>query len=280
MRTRAIDPAYHHVYDSLDEFLSAEEYPRGILTVRHGGIPIDVRNNVRGHDTVMVFFHAAITKPNARLPMFTGTGISKNVRADRIFIADPSLYIDDGLNLSWYAGNYAQPDLQDVIAQILTALISPGRPVVTFGASGGGFAAMHFAARIPGALAVPVNPQVDLARYNSAPVKRWLRLGWGLDPETARLTDVPAETDSGRAYREGDMTRVWYVQNTGDANHMDNHFGPFMDSLPARHRISPVLIDGGAGHVPPPKESLTTLLSAAVQGAERPPSREQLTVSA
>lgn len=43
MRERHIDPGEHTVYSSLRRFMDAGEYPPGVLTVMHGGVPIDLR---------------------------------------------------------------------------------------------------------------------------------------------------------------------------------------------------------------------------------------------
>lgn len=224
----------------------------------------------------MVFFHAALAKPGTKFPVFTGLNISHTLPVDRIFVADPSIYLDENLTLAWYAGSRVQPDLQDIILQIIMALTRTEAPIITFGASGGGFAALYFASRLPAAQAIPVNPQIDLARYVPGPVRKWLRLGWGLDPDSKGLDNIPAVTDSGSAYRCGSPTRVWYVQNTGDQNHMENHYAPFMKSLPQGHGVIPILIDAGAGHIPPRKEQLLTILQAAAEREPVPPSPKEL----
>ncbi|MGP9682078.1 hypothetical protein [Brachybacterium sp. AOP3-A1-3] len=276
MRERLITSEAHAVYGSLPEFLEAPECVPGVLTIMHGGVPLDVKYDPRGYGTTMVFFHAAVSRRFTQLPMFPGAGISQRLPVDRIFITDPTLYLDDDLTLGWFAGNRCQPDLQDVITKVLAALIPKGRPAVMFGGSGGGFAALHYAARIPNSLAVPVNPQIKIGNFSKALVDAWLRLGWGLDTSSTGISDVATETDAGRAYVEGSPTRVWYIQNTGDTRHVKKHFTPFMDALPPGHAVSPFLVDAGPGHVRPPKEVLKEVLAAAIDGEARPPRPEDL----
>lgn len=276
MRVRHVTSERHTVYGSVAEFLEAPEYTPGVLTVMHGGVPIDVKYDPRGHRTTMVFFHAAISRRFTQLPMFPGAGISQSLPVDRIFVTDPSLYINTDLTLGWFAGNRAQPDLQDVITKVLSALIPDGRPVVMFGGSGGGFAALHYSARIPNSLAVPMNPQIKIENFAKPLVDAWLQLAWGLDTSHAGLADVLSETDAGRAYVEGSQSRVWYIQNIGDTRHVKKHFTPFMESLPAGHAVSPFLVNAGPGHVRPPKEVLKEVLAAAIGGAPTPPRLEDL----
>ena len=140
---------------------------------------------------------------------------------------------------------------------------------MTFGASGGGFAALYYAGTREGAVAVPVNPQTDLARYLPAAVARYARLAWGLTGEGA-LQQMTAVTDLARVYRVPDRP-VFYIQNQNDPTHIKNHFTPFMNGLPEGHRVHPVLVDGEQGHRPPPKSAIRAVLAAAVNGDARPP---------
>lgn len=264
------------MYSSVDDFLSVDEHPNGTLTIYHRGLPIDFLNDRRGYDTVMVLFHAALAKPGTQFPVFTGVNITHNLPVNRIFVADPSIYLDEKLTLAWYAGSQVQPDLQDVISIVLASLTASNTSTITFGASGGGFAAMHYSSRLSCSMAIPVNPQIDLADYVPGPVRRWLRLGWNLDPDKEGLDAIPAVTDSGSAYRGGSSAKVWYVQNIGDSNHMNNHYLPFMKSLPDDHGVVPILIDAGVGHVPPKKVQLEAILRAAAEGEAFPPSSAEL----
>lgn len=263
MRERSITANVHLVFNTLEAFLQAEIREPCVVTVNHRGVPIDVRYDPRGHNTTLVLFQAALPEKIMRLPVFTASGITENLPVNRIFIADPSLYVDDRLSLAWYAGNSRQPDMQSVIPKIITALSAPSHTLVTFGASGGDFASLFYAPLSGGQTAIAVNPQVNLRNYVPAPVNRWIELGWGLDPKNSTLDDLPVEVDAGKPYLNGAETRVWYVQNTGDLNHMENHYLPFVDSLPASNTVSSLLIDAGPGHIPPAKEVLSKVLFAA-----------------
>lgn len=269
MRKRHIDPSEHTVYSSLRQFLDAGEYPPGVLTVMHGGLPIDIRHEPLGYDTTTVFFHSALTARKFDFPVFAGVGISSGLPTNRVFITDPTLYLDGKLMLGWYAGNVKQPRLQWAIRGILNRLIPTEQRVVTFGSSGGGFAALYYAGTREGATAVPVNPQTNLARYVPAAVARYTKLAWGLTGADA-LEEMTAVTDVARVYRSPGR-RAFYIQNQNDPTHMKDHLGPFMDALPDGHCVHPVLVDGEQGHRPPPKSSIRAVLAAAVAGADAPP---------
>src|SRR5690625_1142090 len=134
----------------------------GISTMYSGGIPIDVLVSPGTSETTIFFFHGAIER-HFTLPVLSGLGISGGLDANRVFISDPSLTLDDELLLAWYAGNYRQPNLQKsfvrIFKKILTSLQS--RRTVFFGGSGGGFASLYFAGHFQNSLALVFNPQTD-----------------------------------------------------------------------------------------------------------------------
>ena len=267
---RTIDPATHTVYSSMHEFKKVGARPSGTVTVMDGGLPIDIRHDDRGYDVTTVIFHAALSSKATRYPVFMGASITEDMPTNRIFISDPSLYINETLRLAWYAGNRKQPKLQWTLRSILNTLIPKHHRVVTFGPSGGGFAALYFATKFAGATAVPVNPQTDLAMYLPSEVARYAEQAWGITGKDA-LGQIPSVTNLAPLYRAAPETRAFYVQNRNDVSHVNRHLTPFLEALPGGHSVHPVLLEGEAGHKPPPREPMRAVLAAAVGGAETPP---------
>lgn len=257
MRHRVINPADHRLFSSIKELEAAAIDDACTVTVMLGGLPIDIRYEPRGYPTTLVMFGAAVTR-TMRFPIFAGDGLTAPVPANRIFVNDPSLYIDDRLTLAWYAGNARQPRLQLAIKRILTTL-TMGTDVVTFGVSGGGFAALYYATVLGGA-AVPVNPQTNIAAYKDGAIRNFTQYGWS----TTDLDKVPAVTDLVKLYSQPVPNRTVYIQNTGDTEHMTQHYAPFMGHLHPDNNVRPVLVAGGHGHVRPPKELMTSTLTDVV----------------
>lgn len=259
MRHRVINPSDHRVFWSIKELETAALDEACIVTVMLGGLPIDIRYEPRGYTTTLVMFGAAVTKP-MRFPIFAGDRLSASVPANRIFVNDPSLYIDDRLTLAWYAGNARQARLQLAVKRILKALAA-GTDVVTFGVSGGGFAALYYAT-VLGGTALPVNPQTNIAAYSKGAIRNFTQYAWGV----ANLAEVPAVTDLVDVYSRPTQNRVVYLQNTGDTEHMTRHYAPFMDHLHPNNDVRAVLVDGGPGHVRPAKDLMTSTLQGVVEG--------------
>lgn len=249
------------LHESVDSFRNnPSRMKSGVHSIMSNGHPVDVQFDNRGHADTLVSFHAAMSPAKFTLPVFTGAGVSEHLPVNRIFICDPSLYINVNLTLGWFAGSFRQPTLQDDITSIIRGFTGDSGRTICFGASGGGFASLYFASRLPRALAVPVNPQTSLSRYNPAVVARYLKLGW----QDLSLEDIPIVHDLTGHYAHVTDTPVRYIQNTGDSSHVSNHFEPFMASLPVGHQVEPVLIDVGEGHVPPPKSQLKQLLTDSI----------------
>lgn len=270
MTRRVLPAGDHYEYATLNAFLELDSYPPGILTVHHGGLPIDILHDPRGLPVTAVYFNAAITNPKLTFPFFSGAGVSGGLNSNRIHIHDPSLYINGGLKLAWYAGSLRQPSLQDAITQIIQALVQPRHRVVTFGSSGGGFAALYYASRLENATAVAVNPQTDISRYNSKIVARYAEVAWGITSKEP-LSRVPAEMSLIEIYRRRVNNGAWYIQNRGDESHMQEHLAPFLEAAHPENDVKVVLVDAGVGHVPPPKQYIGDVLSAAVSDDEYPP---------
>lgn len=120
MRERVIDKSLHQVteFASTENFLAAESIPAGISTIWENGLPIDLLVSPAESSTTIFFFHGAIER-HFTLPVLSGLGISGAVNANRVFVSDPSLVLDEDLMLAWYAGNSQQPNLQEVLTVVL-----------------------------------------------------------------------------------------------------------------------------------------------------------------
>src|SRR5699024_7059040 len=115
-----IDKSLHQVteFASTENFLAAKSVPAGISTIWVNGLPIDLLVNPAESDTTIFFFHGTIER-HFTLQVLSRLGISGAVTANRVFVSDPSLVLDETLMLAWYAGNHHHPNLQEVLTNIL-----------------------------------------------------------------------------------------------------------------------------------------------------------------
>lgn len=221
-------------------------------------LPIHLRWFDRGFDRTLVTFSAAITKRIAsEVPVFSGWSMAKSIDANLLMVSDPSLLLDSRLNLSWYLGSASQPYLVGTLAEILTTFSRRGR-LTFFGGSGGGFASMLYASKVPGARAVVSNPQVDVRHYSY--YGSYIDLAWNGRPALARHLLV----DVGFIYSDEIPVEIVYIQNAQDLHHMEFHFRSFVRRLHPANRVLPLLPELGSGHIGPSANDLSTVLQTAI----------------
>lgn len=266
-RARNIDPKVHAItgYPSIGAFLAARTITGGYHVIDHGGLPIDVLVQNRGHKTTAVFLHGAV-RPEYRLPMIAGLGVSREVDVNRIFISDPSLIISSTMNLAWYAGNSKQrlqQILQDIIGKIVSSFGS--EKLVFFGTSGGGFASLYLSSQFPGSLAIVANPQTNIAKYEPEPVSSFAETCFEVTGSDA-VEKLPhsVTTDLVKVYSKPLENTVAYMQNSLDGFHIIGHRNPFMNNLHYSNAVFELMGDDwGEGHAAPPKALITDVLNVA-----------------
>ncbi|GAA4106220.1 hypothetical protein [Enteractinococcus coprophilus] len=273
-RDRVINRDLHQVteFSSLEDFVNHEVVPAGISTIYVGGIPIDILISPGSAKTTIFFFHGAI-QPHFTLPVLSGLGISGGLAANRVFISDPSLVLDEKLMLSWYAGNEHQPDLQQDLLTIMEKIVTSldSERTIFFGGSGGGFAALYFASYFAESLALVFNPQTDIAQYSRGAVRDYALRAFDINQDEPRPLDklpVGVVTDLCTHYMKSRPNSVAYMQNMADKVHVEKHLTPFWNAVDADTEVFLLTDHWRDGHTPPPKELLSEILNVAVSATD------------
>lgn len=259
------------------EFESASLQPEALYTMPLGEGQLDVLVELKPGKPMVVFFGGAVVMtPDRTLPSLSGLGILTGHDVSKVLIGDPALYLDERLNLAWYLGADGI-DAQEGIVRILKKIECAAAPAKTLciGGSGGGFAAMQYAANFQDWLAVAWNPQTDIFCYKPDAVKRYLRMAWGID-------DIPTGREKLKGKIQTDLFSTYsgacndafaiYLQNQAD-DHVETHLKPFLvrrgvtalDSGMVGHRCYLQMANFGEGHANPPKGYLTALLNGLMK---------------
>lgn len=255
MHTRSFESVSAFTTDSGD--LNSGPY-----RIADNGLPIDLYLSKNDGQPLLVFLHGAKTR-KVDLPWFVGAGMGEEHKASRLSITDPSLYIDPELGISWYAGNNKQQDLAKTLAAVIARVaskISADR-IILIGGSGGGFASMSIGAFLKGSIALVWNPQTNIRRYYKRFVDDYAARAW--KGESRGIKAVP-RSDLTRVYAEPLDNTVIYLQNANDEFHVANHMEPFMKSLHADNRCYFYCVAWADGHVPPPKDQISTWIKFAL----------------
>lgn len=257
-------------YESLGAYLAGERVADGIHVIDDSpGPPIILLSEDRGFDTTVVMFHAAMPE-GVTLPIFSGREVTDSLPVNRIFVSDPSLQFSAEMNVAWFAGNRHQR-LQESLAQVIGHAFESherARRIVFFGPSGGGFAALYFASRFPGSVAIASNPQTDIARYDPIHVGNYMRFAWGRQWEPGSSFDLPEHvaTDLTRIYSEPVDAEVYYLQTARDVTHIEDHCGRFLSALHPENRVHLLVEEWGSGHTPPPAELIGRVIGLVAAG--------------
>lgn len=250
-----------HAFSSYKHFEHSGLLPTGWFSIDYAGYPVDFfYDPSENAQTTIVFFHGSTTQ-DVKLPVFTGSGITKGLEVNRLSISDPSIALDENreLILSWYIGSAKQPNLQFFIETVIRRILQiSGTPHLIFmGGSGGGFAALEMSRRFGKSLAFAMNPQIDLSNYYPRLVSEYLRLSWD---GMSSLSDLPdGVTYNLRAtYNQAVTNTIAYRQNTRDSHHTTNHQIPFLEdhghSLRLFMQMAAWGDPKGKGHVQAPPE--------------------------
>ena len=182
-----------------------------------------------GATRLFVLFSGDAMRSKYDPPVFQRWKWASALPGDVLYISDPTLWIDDTLGLAWYSGTAEHDPLAGIVALIRAIAAARGVPesaIVTYGSSGGGFAALRVAAALPEAIAVPINPQTTITDYEFRNVEKYLRTAFGTADRALALERHPrlslAAVKEALAGR-----RIVYIQNLLDPHHVESHLAPF-----------------------------------------------------
>lgn len=142
------------------------------------GLRVPVHYKPGSTQTLVILFHGALDRERRPFPFFQ-PHFSNAFGAHQISVADISLTKAPDLKAGWYIGAEdipLQKQLPRLFAEIGAHLDI--KRTIYFGASAGGFAALHYSHAHPGSLALVANPQINLLTYLHGPVDQYRQACW------------------------------------------------------------------------------------------------------
>lgn len=239
-----------------------------LLLIKERGLPLVVQ------------FHGALDKSKYAPPRFERLATAKELNANVLFVADPTILLHENLQLAWYTG-WPELDLHYLIGRIVNefaAAVKAPRTVTT-GSSGGGFAALQIAPFVNNVLAVPMNPQTAINRYridgvHLGPQRTYRNIvmpGLGKPDDQSFKQDVwwhplASRLSAIEKYKISQPVSIHYWQNVNDAHHREEHYEPFIGVLrqAGTEKLKTFEYSGPNGHVQPSTSTYFDALTEAL----------------
>jgi pimeloyl-ACP methyl ester carboxylesterase len=266
---------FHH-YPSLEDFLTSPVDPGGI-TFQHQGHDIDVLYEHRGSDATLVVFNAAIAFTHEHTPIFTGQTLARQAGTNLIAVSDP-LLCHQQISAAWYLGDQHTGPLRPVLAPAIQHILNAtgSTRTILFGASGGGYAAEHYAHQFPGSIALLMNPRLSLARANTFHMPRYMEHGHGitsngvLTDEHHQLLERYGPVHLATAATDGLNHDLLIYQNLLDARFIQDQFLPFAEATGQDPRFHVRLANDGPDHVRIPFPTLRNIITTLQKTPHQP----------
>ncbi len=259
------------IYPNSDTFAEST-IGDGLHVIQLGNQFLDILVRNRNSPTTVVAFQHRIS-PRTTYPTLVGETVTRDSGVNLLAIADPSVALDTRVSLGWYLGNRGigplVPILQPIIQKCLNELQSSR--TIYFGSSGGGYAAINFASRTPGSVALTVNSTLGFNVQNASAFADYMA---GCHPVTGRtayrrIHDQYA-VDLADAIPEGADFVAGMYQNLNDEQFYQWHHRPFVQARCDDLEIYERLDRDETGHTPIPKSKLIGILSELSDPATAP----------
>lgn len=241
---------------------------RQMLTFDTGQLVVPILLSRKNNGRILnVMFHGATDRSRNAMPRFERLRSMETLdTGPTLFVSDPGLDLDASQILTWYMGSEVF-NLHEFLSreiELLAQRLGCDR-ILYVGNSGGGFAALQVASYSPNGGVVTFNPQIQIDRYVPRIATTSQEVVFG-HASVANDPALKARVDVIRRYSEiGFGKNVYFIQNTGDEMHYENHFKPFLEAFRTSENssklksVTPYL---GPGHrVPPPAEYIEHVLN-------------------
>lgn len=243
-------------------FWSRTEATDGLHTIQLGNQFLDILIRDRGSDITVVTFQHRVSVRTA-YPTLVGEGFTGQVGVNLIAIADPSVSLSNKVSLGWYLGNRAIGHLKPILTPILEeAIVALGsQRLIFFGNSGGGYAAMNYAAEFPNSIALTVNPRLGFPNRHDTDWSTYMaecHRVKGRTPYSRVSSEYGVDlVDSIPAYSQ--FYPAMY-HNLGDAHYYEANHKPFVKARSSDLHISQRLDFDGTGHLQIPRSKLVDIV--------------------
>ncbi|HAT4308524.1 TPA: glycosyltransferase [Clostridium perfringens] len=161
-------PEYTIKYCDLNN-ISIKNDTMYVLRVLKDDVPYEYLINRKSNsDKLIVFNNGAIAGGNVNVPVFQRHSWANQIKTSSVFCMDPTIYIDDYLQIGWGVGkneNYYLENSSLILKTIIEKMNISLDNTVIYGTSAGGYLSIIMGIYLKGAKVVADNAQLDTTRW-------------------------------------------------------------------------------------------------------------------
>ncbi|EOU1682740.1 glycosyltransferase [Clostridium perfringens] len=161
-------PEYTIKYCDLNN-ISIKNDTMYVLRVLKDNVPYEYLINRKSNsDKLIVFNNGAIAGGNVNVPVFQRHSWANQIKTSSVFCMDPTIYIDDYLQIGWGVGkneNYYLENSSLILKTIIEKMNISLDNTVIYGTSAGGYLSIIMGIYLKGAKVVADNAQLDTTRW-------------------------------------------------------------------------------------------------------------------
>lgn len=251
----------------------------GPYLVNSRGLKIPIIINHKEEKFLFVLFSGAIDRKRQEPPVFNRWTWRDRFPGTVLCISDPVLEADPSIELGWYIGSdtvSGAEAIAELIITIASRLNIPLNRVITYGSSGGGFAALKITETLKRGVAVAINCQVDALDYREGAVNAMLNVcfrGASRDDVRSKFNEKISVLEGWRISSEN--AHAVLVQNKGDNFHYLHHYKKMASILglsdeggvSKNGRHYSFIYSDQSGHGPEPDDLVDKIISRALRYA-------------
>lgn len=226
----------------------------------------------------LVGFSGAMANRNANTypPFFSFRNTSNSINMPLLSVSDPTMSLNDSLQLGWYAGNNKNVHLQKEIAKVIDHIARKyDKTPILCGGSGGGFASLAISSLLTVEnYAFVWNPQTDITKYYKRFVLSYINTAYPENTGNKIRNFMKFCQKREVIFNLSDMvlstkTKAIFLQNKSDS-HAETHAMPFLkkqcfelisDDFFKKNQYHVVFDNWGEGHVAPSLKAINYILT-------------------
>ena len=223
-----VDFKENNVFQLVDE--------KALYVTKRNGFQYDLLLSPKGAEAkkLFVLFSGDAMRSKNSPPVFQRWTWDSYFPGHVLYIADPSLYLSEKVGLAWYVGT-SDHDHFDVISEIIVSFADKlgikHKDIVSYGSSGGGFAAIRLSLFLPSITAIAINPQTEITQYERKNVEKYLEVCFEKRTREQALKDFSTRISLLENSKILRNRRIIYAQNDMDYHHYNEHYKPFCAKL-------------------------------------------------